>query len=122
MKRDDFVNEVKRPKKPLIYYYCVVMLILMLFNFLAMPWMMERQIKEVDYGTFMSMTEEKNIGQVDIQNNQIVFTDKAEENIYKTGRMDDPQMVDRLYNSGAEFASEIVEEIINNVSKEVEKI
>lgn len=70
------MNEVKKPKKPLIYYYCVVLLVLMLFNFLAMPAIVERQIKEVDYGTFMTMTEEKNIGQVDIQENQIVFTDK----------------------------------------------
>ena len=104
------MNEVKRPKKPLIYYYCVVMLILMLFNFLAMPWMMERQIKEVDYGTFMSMTEEKNIGQVDIQNNQIVFTDKEGKRIYKTGLMDDPSRTERLYEAGAVFSSEIVEE------------
>ena len=104
------MNEVKRPKKPLIYYYCVVMLILMLFNFLAMPWMMERQIKEVDYGTFMSMTEEKNIGQVDIQNNQIVFTDKEGKQIYKTGLMEDPSRTERLYEAGAVFSSEIVEE------------
>ena len=104
------MNEVKRPKKPLIFYYCVVMLILMLFNFLAMPWLIERQIKEVDYGTFMSMTEEKNIGQVDIQNNQIVFTDKEGKQIYKTGLMDDPSRTERLYDAGAVFSSEIVEE------------
>ena len=104
------MNEVKRPKKPLIFYYCVVMLILMLFNFLAMPWLIERQIKEVDYGTFMSMTEEKNIGQVDIQNNQIVFTDKEGKQIYKTGLMDDPSRTERLYEAGAVFSSEIVEE------------
>ncbi len=104
------MNEVKRPKKPLIYYYCVVMLILMLFNFLAMPWLMERQIKEVDYGTFMTMTEEKNIGQVDIQNNQIVFTDREGKQIYKTGLMEDPGRTERLYEAGAVFSSEIVEE------------
>ena len=104
------MNEVKRPKKPLIFYYCVVMLILMLFNFLAMPWLIERQIKKVDYGTFMSMTEEKNIGQVDIQNNQIVFTDKEGKQIYKTGLMDDPSRTERLYEAGAVFSSEIVEE------------
>ena len=104
------MNEVKRPKKPLIFYYCVVMLILMLFNFLAMPWLIERQIKEVDYGTFMSMTEEKNIGQVYIQNNQIVFTDKEGKQIYKTGLMDDPSRTERLYEAGAVFSSEIVEE------------
>ena len=104
------MNEVKRPKKPLIFYYCVVMLILMIFNFLAMPWLIERQIKEVDYGTFMSMTEEKNIGQVDIQNNQIVFTDKEGKQIYKTGLMEDPSRTERLYEAGAVFSSEIVEE------------
>ena len=76
------MNEVKQPKKPLIFYYLVVMLVLVLFNFLAMPWLMERQIQEVDYGTFMSMTEDKDIGQVDVQKNQIVFTNKEENKIF----------------------------------------
>ena len=104
------MQEVKKPRKPLIFYYTIALVILLLFNLLAMPYINAYQVKEVDYGTFMSMTEEQNIGKVEVMDNQIVFTDKAEENIYKTGRMDDPQMVDRLYNSGAEFASEIVEE------------
>ena len=104
------MQEVKKPKKPLIYYYVIALAVLLVFNLLAMPYLNSGRVKEVDYGTFMSMTEEKNIGMVEVMDNQIVFTDKAEENIYKTGRMDDPQMVDRLYNSGAEFASEIVEE------------
>ena len=104
------MNEVKQPKKPLIYYYLVVLLILGLFNFLAMPWFLERQIQEVDYGTFMSMTEEKDIGQVDVQQNQIVFTNKEETKIYKTGLMDDPGRTDRLYAAGATFSSEIIEE------------
>ena len=104
------MQEVKKPRKPLIFYYTIALVILLLFNLLAMPYFNAYQVKEVDYGTFMSMTEEQNIGKVEVMDNQIVFTDKAEENIYKTGRMDDPQMVDRLYNSGAEFASEIVEE------------
>ena len=104
------MNEVKKPKKPLIYYYCVVMLVLMLFNFLAMPAIVERQIKEVDYGTFMTMTEEKNIGQVDIQENQIVFTDKEGTQVYKTGVLEDPGRVDRLHEAGAVFGGEIVEE------------
>ena len=104
------MNEVKKPKKPLIYYYCVVLVVLMLFNFLAMPAIVERQIKEVDYGTFMTMTEEKNIGQVDIQNNQIVFTDKEGTQIYKTGVLEDPGRVDRLHEAGAVFSGEIVEE------------
>ena len=104
------MNEVKRPKKPLIFYYCIALLVILLFNFITMPWLLERQVKEVDYGTFMTMTEEKNIGQVEIQSNQIVFTDKAGENIYKTGPIEDPGLVERLYEAGAEFASEIVEE------------
>ena len=104
------MNEVKKPKKPLLYYYSVVMLVLMLFNFLAMPKLMERQVREVDYGTFMSMTEEGNIGQVDIQSNQIVFTDKEGTQIYKTGLVDDPGRVERLYAAGAQFGSEIIEE------------
>ena len=104
------MNEVKQPKKPLIFYYLVVMLVLALFNFLAMPWLMERQIQEVDYGTFMSMTEDKDIGQVDVQKNQIVFTNKEETKIFKTGLMDDPGRTDRLYEAGAVFSSEIVEE------------
>ena len=102
------MNEVKQPKKPLIFYYCIVMLVLMLFNFLAMPAIVERQIKEVDYGTFMTMTEEKNIGKVDIQDNQIVFTDKEEKQIYKTGILDDPGRVERLHEAGAVFGGEIV--------------
>ena len=104
------MQEVKKPRKPLIYYYVIALAVLLVFNLLAMPYINAYQVKEVDYGTFMTMTEEQNIGKVEVMDNQIVFTDKAEENIYKTGRMDDPQMVDRLYNSGAEFASEIVEE------------
>ncbi len=104
------MQEVKKPHKPLIFYYTIALVILLLFNLLAMPYINAYQVKEVDYGTFMTMTEEQNIGKVEVMDNQIVFTDKTEENIYKTGRMDDPQMVDRLYNSGAEFASEIVEE------------
>ena len=104
------MNEVKQPKKPLIFYYLVVMLILALFNSLAMPWLLERQIQEVDYGTFMSMTENKDIGRVDVQKNQIVFTNKEENKIFKTGLMEDPGRTDRLYAAGAEFSSEIVEE------------
>ncbi len=107
------MNEVKRPKKPLIYYYVIVILILMLFNFLAMPWLMQRQIQQVDYGTFISMTEEGDIGQVEIQSqdNQIVFTDKDNKNVYKTGMMDDPDLTQRLYDSGAKFSSEIIEQM-----------
>ena len=105
------MNEVKKPKKPLIYYYGIVLLVLLLFNFLAMPWLSQRQVKEVDYGTFMTMTEEKQIGKVEVQDNQILFTDKDEKQIYKTGLMTDPDLVNRLKASGAEFSSEIQEQM-----------
>lgn len=104
------MNEVKKPKKPLIYYYLIVLLIILLFNFLLVPKIAESQVQETDYGTFMTMTEQQNIGRVQIQDNQILFTDKDEKKIYKTGLMDDPNLVDRLKASGAEFSSEIVEE------------
>ncbi|MDD5863851.1 MAG: ATP-dependent zinc metalloprotease FtsH [Firmicutes bacterium] len=104
------MNEVKKPKKPLIYYYTLVMVALMLFNFLLMPWIARRQIVEVDYGTFITMTENKEIGQVEVQDNQILFTDKDGGKVYKTGLMDDPELVSRLYASGAKFGGEIIEE------------
>ncbi|MDO5153253.1 MAG: ATP-dependent zinc metalloprotease FtsH [Eubacteriales bacterium] len=105
------MNEVKQPKKPLIFYYCIVLVVLMLFNFLAMPWLMQRQVREVDYGTFMTMTDEGNIGRVDIQSNQIVFTDKEETQIYKTGILYDPGLAERLHAAGVtSFGSEIIEE------------
>ena len=106
------MNEVKQPKKPLIYYYGVVMIVMMLFNFLAVPWFMQRQIKEVDYGTFMEMVEQKEIGSVQIQENQnqIIFTDKENTKVYKTGMLNDPGMVERLLDSDAKFSGEIVEQ------------
>lgn len=104
------MNEVRKPRKPLLFFYGIVMAILLLVNTFILPHMAERQVKEVDYGTFMSMTEEKNIGLVEMQENQIVFTDKAKENIYKTGLMNDPGMTERLYQSGAKFSREIIEE------------
>ncbi|MGM9575723.1 MAG: ATP-dependent zinc metalloprotease FtsH [Oscillospiraceae bacterium] len=104
------MNEVKKPKKPLIYYYFIVLLVILLFNLLLMPQIVQRQIKETDYGTFMTMTEEQEIGRVEIQDNQILFTDKDETTVYKTGLMYDPGLVDRLKASGAVFSSEIVEE------------
>ena len=106
------MNEVKQPKKPLVYYYGIVMLLMMLFNFLAVPWFMQRQVKEVDYGTFMEMVENKEIGSVQIQEdqNQIVFTDKENTKVYKTGMLNDPGIVERLYNSGAKFSGEIIEQ------------
>ena len=106
------MQEIKKPKKPLIFYYVIVMLILLLFNFLAMPWLAQRQVQEVDYGTFMTMTKEKNIGEVEVQEqeNQIIFTDKDKQHIYKTGMMPDPDLTDRLYDSGAVFTSEIIKQ------------
>ena len=104
------MKEVKTPKKPLAIYYAIVLLVLMLLNIVLVPWMNERQIKEVDYGTFMSMTEEKDIGRVDVESNQILFTDKDETQVYKTGLMNDPDLTQRLYDAGAQFSSEIVEQ------------
>ena len=104
------MNEVKTPKKPLIFYYVIVMLVLMLLNFLVMPGMLQASIREVDYGTFMDMIDEKNIGEVEVESNQIIFTDKDNTQIYKTGPMFDPGLTERLHESGAIFAQEIVEQ------------
>ena len=104
------MKEVKTPRKPLAIYYAIVLLMLLLLNFVLLPWMEERQIKEVDYGTFMTMIEEKNIGRVDIESNQIIFTDKDETQVYKTGLMNDTGLTERLYDAGATFSSEIVEQ------------
>ena len=105
------MNEVKAPKKPLIYYYCIVMLVLLLMNLFIAPLLRQARIKEVDYGTFMSMTENKEIGEVEIEDNRILFTDKEGKTIYQTGLMDDPGRTERLYASGAKFSSEIVQEM-----------
>ena len=107
------MNEVKQPKKPLIYYYVIVLLVLIVFNFLAMPWILQRQVREVDYGTFISMTEERQVGRVEIQaeSNQIIFTNKDNTAIYKTGMVDDPDLTARLYDSGAKFPGEIIEQM-----------
>lgn len=105
------MHEVKSPKKPLIYYYVVFTLVLLLVNFLMVPLLAQRKVTEVDYGTFMSMTESGEIGQVQIQDNQIVFTDKENEHVYKTGLMNDAGLTERLYDSGVEFSSEIVEQM-----------
>ena len=104
------MKEVKPSRKPLAIYYAIVLLVLLVLNLVFVPWLTERQVKEVDYGTFMSMTAEKQIGRVDIESNQIVFTDKEEKQIYKTGLMNDPGLTQRLYDAGAQFSSEIVEQ------------
>ena len=105
------MNEVKTPKKPLISYYCIVILLLLLFNMLVMPMISQRQVKEVDYNTFMEMTYNDNIGKVELQDNQILFTDKDNTQLYKTGLMSDPELTQRLYDHGAQFASEIQEQM-----------
>ncbi len=105
------MHEVQKPKKPLYYYYGVALLILMCFNLLAMPYIAEKQVKNIDYGTFMTMTDDKNIGRVEIQSNQIIFTDKAEKNIYKTGPLNDPGLVVRLHEAGAKFEGQIIKQM-----------
>ncbi len=102
------MKEVKSPKKPLIYYYGIVLLILLLFNLIVTPLLIQRQVTEVDYGTFMTMIEEKNIGRVEVTDTQITFTDSENTKIYKTGLMNDPELTARLYESGAEFSKDIV--------------
>ena len=104
------MKEVKPSRKPLAIYYAIVLLVLLVINLVVMPWLAERQVQEVDYGTFMSMTEQENIGKVDIQPNQIIFTDKDNKQIYKTGLMNDTGLTERLYDAGAQFSSEIVEQ------------
>ena len=105
------MNEVKKPKKPLMIYYALVLIVLLLINMLLVPYLAEKQVKEVDYGTFMEMTENKEIGQVEISDNEILFTDKSGNNYYKTGVISDDGLVDRLYQSGAQFSSEIVQQM-----------
>lgn len=107
------MNEVKKPGKPLIYYYTIVILCLLLFNALAMPRIMEHQIKKVDYNTFISMTESRDIGRVEIQeqDNVLLFTDKEETQIYKTAMVNDPDLTKRLYESGASFYGEEIEQM-----------
>ena len=102
------MNEVKNPKKPLVYYAVIVLLALLVFNIFATPAIFATQVKEVDYGTFMKMTDEGNIGLVEIDSSEIVFTDKDQKDYFKTGVMNDPGLTERLYKSGAQFSSEIV--------------
>ena len=104
------MQEVKRPQKPLIYFYVAMILAILIFNCLVAPYLARKAIKDVDYGTFMTMTEREEIGKVQIQQYQIVFTDKDESAIYRTGVIEDPGLVERLHASGATFTSEIVEE------------
>lgn len=105
------MQEVKSPKKPFLYYCLIVATIMVLLNSLVFPNVLEHSVKEVDYNTFMKMTENKEIGKVNIDSGEIIFTDKSEEKMYKTGVMDDLGLVDRLYDSGADFSSKITEEM-----------
>ena len=106
------MKEVHKPKKPLIYYYGIVLLILVLFNLLAMPWLAQWQVRQVDYGTFLEMAENQELGQVEVQqqDNQILFTNKDNTVIYKTGMMPDPDLTQRLADSGAVFSGEIIQQ------------
>ncbi len=105
------MNEVKKPKKPLIFYYIIVIAVLLLFNVFVTPWIMERQVKEVDYGTFISMTEKKQVDQVDIedQDNTIMFTDKNDQ-VYKTAKVEDPDLTKRLYQADVSFYGEEIKQ------------
>ena len=112
------MKEVKAPKKPIISYYVIILAVMLIFNFFVMPGIAKSRIKKVYYNEFMDMTLNKEIGKVEVQvqQNQILFTDIEEKNIYKTGIMDDPDMINRLYDSGAKFSSDIVEEVSPFVS------
>lgn len=105
------MNEVQNPKKPFYYYYGIVFIFIFLFNALLLPQIAKRAVKEVDYGTFMKMTYDQEIGEVEIQDNQILFTNKEGTSVYKTGLVQDPGLTERLYDNGAAFSSEIVEEM-----------
>ena len=102
------MKEVKSPKKPLIFYYGIALLVIVLFNVIVSPLLVKARVTEVDYGTFMSMIEQKKIGNVEVDDDQIIFTDKDDaKKIYKTGAMNDPTLTQRLYDSGAKFSKDI---------------
>ena len=102
------MKEVKSPKKPLIFYYGIALLVIVLFNVIVSPLLVKARVTEVDYGTFMSMIEQKKIGKVEDDDDQIIFTDKDDaKKIYKTGAMNDPTLTQRLYDSGAKFSKDI---------------
>ena len=106
------MNEVKRPKKPLIFYYVIVMVVLLLINLLTVPWLAQRRVQEVDYGTFVQMAEDQDLGLVEVQEteNQILFTNKDETAIYKTGMIPDPDLAQTLKDSGAQYSGEIIQQ------------
>ena len=104
------MKEVKPPRKPLFYYYGIALVVLLLINFLLVPLVARHAVQEVDYGTFMTMTENKEVGKVEVEDNQIIFTNKDGSKIYKTGPMNDPDLTQRLYDAGTEFTRDIVEQ------------
>ena len=108
------MKEVKTPKRPLIYYYGIVLLIILLFNTLVTPMLSRRQVVEVDYGTFMDMIDERDIGMVQVEDTQILFTDKDGSVVYETVPMEDPTLTQRLHDAGAEFAR-VMEEPISPI-------
>ena len=108
------MKEVKSPKKPLIYYYGIVLLIILLFNLLITPLLSRQQVTEVDYGTFMDMIDDKDIGTVQVEDSQILFTDKEDTVVYKTSPMEDPTLAQRLHEAGARF-DRVIEEPISPI-------
>ena len=105
--RSEAHERSQNTEKPLIFYYVIVLLALLVFNLIVSPILLNAKVQEVDYGTFMKMIEEKNIGSVEVDDSEIVFTDKDNQNIYKTGEMNDPTLTERLYESGAKFTRNI---------------
>lgn len=101
------MKEVKSPRKPLIYYYLIILAVILVFNLVITPLMIKKQVTEVDYGTFMTMIKDKNIGEVQVEDSEILFTDKDNKKIYSTGAMNDPTLTQRLYESGAKFTKEV---------------
>ena len=104
------MKQSKKPRRPMTTYYLIAIGVVLALNFFILPWLASQQVRKVDYGTFMKMTNEKNIGLVEVQSNKIVFTDKDQQDVYETGLMDDNGLVDRLYEAGAVFSSKIVAE------------
>ena len=105
------MNEVKKPRKPLMFYYLIAMGILLLINLFAVPYMNDVQISDVDYSTFIRMTEKGDVAQVELTDYYILFTDQEEEVFYRTGIVNDPNLTLRLYESGAKFNGQIIEEV-----------
>ena len=106
------MNEVKRPKKPLIFYYAIVLIVLLLINLLTVPWLSQLRVQEVDYGTFVKMAEDKDLSLVEIQEaeNQVVFTNKDQTSVYKAGMIPDPDLAQMLKDSGAQYSGQVIEQ------------